>query len=87
VSWLPNLEQRYFMADSNSHAVQHRMKVSIAAHSQKCMLEWLKMSPSWFRLLKHCGLSTMPTSSPPSIMGMSRRKKSGLATCRAHRRM
>jgi hypothetical protein len=39
------------------------------AHSQKWTLEWLKMSACMLRLWKHCGDSTMPTSSPPSNSG------------------
>jgi hypothetical protein len=52
------------------------------AHSQKWMLEWLKMSASALRLWKHWGLSTMPTSSPPSIMGIIFMKKVGSAICK-----
>jgi hypothetical protein len=51
------------------------------AHSQKWMLEWLKMSASALRLWKHWGDSTMPTSSPPSIMGIIFMKKVGSAIC------
>jgi hypothetical protein len=54
----------------------------VRAHSQKWMLEWLKMSASALRLWKHWGDSTMPTSSPPSIIGIIFMKKVGSAICK-----
>ena len=49
-------------------------------HSQKWTLEWLKMSACGFRLWKHCGDRTIPTSSPPSKSGTILRKNSLDAT-------
>lgn len=50
-------------------------------YSQKWTLEWLKMSECRFRLWKHWGDSTMPTSSPLSKNTRVFRKNSLEQTC------
>ena len=50
-------------------------------HSQKWMLEWLKMSVLMSRLWKACGVRTIAMSSPPSRSGTVFRKKVSQAIC------
>ena len=58
-----------------------RLELSVRCRT----LPWLKTSASPFRLWKHCGDNTMPTSLPPSKSGTVLRKKSSPGTCTLQR--